>query len=79
MIFIHTHSCSLNKTIKMLNVAIVPNTTVIIYHRQFAYSESFIVQVSWDVFLTKAYPDYNNNIMFLLWQYYKLLFNYNVR
>ena len=62
----------------MLNVAIVPDTTVIIYHRQFAYPESFIVQVSWDIiYFTKTL--YHNNIFFLLWQYYKLLFNYNVR
>ena len=50
-IFIHTHSCSLNTTIEMLKVATVPNTvmTVVIYHREFAYTESFIVQVSWDI------------------------------
>jgi hypothetical protein len=51
-------------TIEMLNVATdanVPNTTIVIYHRQFAYSESFLVQVSWDIFFTKTYPDYNNN------------------
>ena len=63
----------------MLNVA-KDNTTVVIYHRQFAYPESFIVQVSWDTFFTKTMPRlYQYLYAYILWQYYKLRFNYNIR
>ena len=66
----------------------VSNTTVVVYHRQFAYPESFIVQVSWD---TCFYQNINfcGRIIIILnylslvyyyhYQYYKLLFNYDVR
>lgn len=60
------HSCSLNTAIGMLNVATdVPNTTVVIYHRQFAYPESFIVRVSWDIFFYQNIPRlYHNNYVY---------------